>query len=279
MFAGRHLKELGATTVGALGISFGSAATLNATHLPGAEEALDGGVLAICGPADTLRAAERLSRKVPPTHPAYAISSRRDASLAGARRPLARRDRHACRADRGARRALLRRHRGGDLGASSPGTTSRALASGARAHSRTTYRPGRARADPRGGGQQRARAGVDRTGGARAFDISIRGGRYAVYRTFFERWADYGDARPPHGTAPAAAEVVYSPPPRECQPRGEDVDGMDNNEIFRRRCGAVAAATGALASLRRPPALVGALASPVPRGPARVSGVEGAVDA
>ena len=75
VFAGRHLKELGATTVGALGISFGSAATLNATHLPGAEEALDGGVLAICGPADTLRAAERLSRKVPPTHPAYAISS------------------------------------------------------------------------------------------------------------------------------------------------------------------------------------------------------------
>ena len=49
-------------------------------------------------------------------------------------------------------------------------------------------------------------------GGAHAaFDILDPRWTYAVYRTFFERWADYGDARPPHGTAPAAAEVVYSP--------------------------------------------------------------------
>ena len=54
---------------------------------------------------------------------------------------------------------------------------------------------------------------------------------------------------------------------------------MDNNEIFRRLLwSGLLAATGALASLAAH-RLVGALASPVPRGPARVSGVEGAVDA
>ncbi len=45
--AGRYLKELGATSVGALGISLGASSVLGAAHLPGAEEALDGGILAI----------------------------------------------------------------------------------------------------------------------------------------------------------------------------------------------------------------------------------------
>ncbi len=72
--AGRYLKQLGSTSVGALGISLGAASALNASHSPGAEDALDGGILAICGPADTRRAAERLSRALPRTHPAYGIN-------------------------------------------------------------------------------------------------------------------------------------------------------------------------------------------------------------
>jgi predicted alpha/beta-fold hydrolase len=72
--AGLHLKELGATSVGALGISLGTSSVLNAAHLPEAPEALDGGILAICGPADTYKAAERLSRKLPWRHPAFLIN-------------------------------------------------------------------------------------------------------------------------------------------------------------------------------------------------------------
>src|SRR5207247_5947169 len=41
--AGRYLKQLGATTVGALGISLGGASVLGACPVQGAAEALDGG--------------------------------------------------------------------------------------------------------------------------------------------------------------------------------------------------------------------------------------------
>ena len=73
--AGRYLKQLGATTVGALGISLGGSAVLGACHPQGAEEGLDGGILAISPPADVAgdgrgdcRAACRAS------HPAYLIN-------------------------------------------------------------------------------------------------------------------------------------------------------------------------------------------------------------
>jgi predicted alpha/beta-fold hydrolase len=72
--AGGYLKQLGSTSVGALGISLGAASVLNASHSDGVADALDGGIMAICGPADTRRAAERLSRDLPRNHPAYAIN-------------------------------------------------------------------------------------------------------------------------------------------------------------------------------------------------------------
>jgi predicted alpha/beta-fold hydrolase len=72
--AGRHLKELGSTSVGALGISLGASSVLNASHPDGADAALDGGILAVCGPADTRKVAERLSRELPRRHPAYPMS-------------------------------------------------------------------------------------------------------------------------------------------------------------------------------------------------------------
>lgn len=74
IWLGRYLKDLGATSVGAIGISLGGCTVLNASHPEGAEEALDGGVLAVSPPARPRDVAERLSRKVPRTHPAYALN-------------------------------------------------------------------------------------------------------------------------------------------------------------------------------------------------------------
>ena len=72
--AARHLKEIGSTSVAALGISLGASSVLNASYADGATDALDGGVLAICGPGDTRVAAERLDRPVPLRHPFYPIN-------------------------------------------------------------------------------------------------------------------------------------------------------------------------------------------------------------
>ena len=70
---GRYMKTLGATTVGALGISHGGGAVLNACNLDGVDEALDGGILAVSPPADPYRAWLRLSEPVSPGHPRYPL--------------------------------------------------------------------------------------------------------------------------------------------------------------------------------------------------------------
>src|SRR3954447_1631224 len=70
----RYLKDLGSTTVGALGISLGGSSVLGACHPDGADEALDGGILAISPPSDPHAMAVRLSRRLPRTHPAYLLN-------------------------------------------------------------------------------------------------------------------------------------------------------------------------------------------------------------
>jgi pimeloyl-ACP methyl ester carboxylesterase len=70
---GRYLKTLGATSVGALGISHGGGSVLNACNLDRVEEALDGGILAVSPPADPLKAWKRLSEPVPIGHPRYPL--------------------------------------------------------------------------------------------------------------------------------------------------------------------------------------------------------------
>jgi predicted alpha/beta-fold hydrolase len=72
--AGEYLKGLGASTVGALGISLGASSVLGACHAEGAERSLDGGILAISPPADPKAMAERLSVHLPRTHPAYLLN-------------------------------------------------------------------------------------------------------------------------------------------------------------------------------------------------------------
>src|SRR5918995_515459 len=70
----RYMKQPGAISAGALGISLGGCAVLDATDVDGASEALDGGVLAVSPPAEPRAVAERLSRRVPRSHPAYALN-------------------------------------------------------------------------------------------------------------------------------------------------------------------------------------------------------------
>jgi predicted alpha/beta-fold hydrolase len=207
--AGRYLKQLGATSVGALGISLGAASVLNASHLPGVEEALDGAVMAICGPSDTRRAAERLSRKLPRSHPAYGINQFFRAVL----RSRVRAGRWPEEITRltepieaisapyygvsaeeiwerssprnniaGARVPVLEIHAEDDMIV--PVEHARMLAEAAAENDdvRVWILPG---------------------GGHAAFDRLDSKWTYSVYRTFFERWARYPDRD--------VAEVVYSP--------------------------------------------------------------------
>ena len=71
---GEYMKQLGATTVGAIGISLGACSVLNAAHPEDASSALAGGILAVSPPAVPRAVAERISRRVPRTHPAYPLT-------------------------------------------------------------------------------------------------------------------------------------------------------------------------------------------------------------
>ncbi|HKH22955.1 MAG TPA: alpha/beta hydrolase [Solirubrobacterales bacterium] len=69
----RYMKELGATSVGALGISLGGSSVLNACDQEETVTVLDGGILAVSPPAIPKLAWERLSEPVPRGHPRYPL--------------------------------------------------------------------------------------------------------------------------------------------------------------------------------------------------------------
>jgi predicted alpha/beta-fold hydrolase len=77
----RYMKELGATSVGALGISLGGSSVVNACHHNETAAALDGGILAVSPPADPKAVWERLSEPVPRSHPRYPIHRAFEAAL------------------------------------------------------------------------------------------------------------------------------------------------------------------------------------------------------
>jgi predicted alpha/beta-fold hydrolase len=77
----RYLKELGATSVGALGISLGGSAVVNACDYEETATTLDGGILAVSPPAVPKLAWERLSEPVPRGHPRYPIHRALEAAL------------------------------------------------------------------------------------------------------------------------------------------------------------------------------------------------------
>jgi predicted alpha/beta-fold hydrolase len=69
----RYMKELGSTSVGALGISLGGSAVLNACDYEETATSLDGGILAVSPPAVPKEVWERLSEPVPRSHPRYVL--------------------------------------------------------------------------------------------------------------------------------------------------------------------------------------------------------------
>ncbi len=214
--AARHLKRLGATSVGALGISLGGASVLSASRAPGAEDALDGGILAICAPADTRRAAERLSRRLPVTHRAYAINRLFAAMLTS-----------RVRAGRWPEQIDTLMEPVEALAAPYYGVPAAELweRSSAVNHIAEARVPvlvlhseddlivpvEHARMlDEAKGDNELVRVWIVPGGAHAAFDVLDPGWTYSVYRRFFERWAAYAEAGPPPRGAPDAAEVVYS---------------------------------------------------------------------
>jgi predicted alpha/beta-fold hydrolase len=77
----RYLKELGATSVGTLGISLGGSSVLNACDYDETATALDGGILAVSPPAVPKQVWERLSEPVPRSHPRYPLHKAFEAAL------------------------------------------------------------------------------------------------------------------------------------------------------------------------------------------------------
>ena len=69
----RYLRELGATSVGAIGISLGANSVLNASHHEETAAVLDGGIIAVSPPAVPKDVWGRLSEPVPRNHPRYPI--------------------------------------------------------------------------------------------------------------------------------------------------------------------------------------------------------------
>src|SRR3954468_2071762 len=77
----RYMKELGGTSVGALGISLGGSSVLNACDQDDTATALDGGILAVSPPADPKQVWERLSEPVPRGHPRYPLHKAFESAL------------------------------------------------------------------------------------------------------------------------------------------------------------------------------------------------------
>ena len=205
----RELKRLGATSVGALGVSLGASSVLGACHPEGADEALDGGILAVSPPADVELATERLSREVPMNHPAYPLNYGFRAMLTsrvrGSRWPEVsklsdaldkvsaayyemdveeiRKRSSAVNHIADAKVPVLVLHPVDDMVI--PVSHAEMLAEAA-------------------SGNDLVRVWTLAGGGHGALDAIDRDWTYAVYRRFFERWASY----PEQG----ADEMVYSPP-------------------------------------------------------------------
>jgi predicted alpha/beta-fold hydrolase len=76
-----YMKELGSTSVGALGISLGGSSVLNACDQEAATTDLDGGILAVSPPAVPKDVWARLAEDVPRDHPRYVLHRAFEAAL------------------------------------------------------------------------------------------------------------------------------------------------------------------------------------------------------
>jgi predicted alpha/beta-fold hydrolase len=197
--AGRYLKSLGSTSVGALGISLGASSVMNASHPPGAE-VLDGGILAICGPADVRVAVEYIDREVPLGHPFWPVSKLFEALLVSKVRNL------GWPSEVADFRTLMELVVAPRYGVSVDEIYERSSAKNHIARARVPVLVLHSEDDEvvpveHARVLERAAAGVDNVrvwivpgGGHAAFDVIDSRWTYAVYRTFFERLATYSVA-------------------------------------------------------------------------------------
>jgi len=205
----RELKRLGATSVGALGISLGASSVLGASHPEGAEEALAGGILAVSPPADIAQATERLSRDVPLNHPGYALNY-------GFRAMLLSRVRGSRWPDVSLLSEALDQVSAAYYGLDVEEIHERSSAVNHIAKARVpvlVLHPEDDHVIPVSHAEMLAEAAADNDlvrvwtlpgGGHGALDAIDRDWTYSVYRRFFERWAAYPDRD-------SDGEVVYSP--------------------------------------------------------------------
>ncbi len=206
-----QLKAMGATSVGALGISLGGSSVLAASHPEGAETALAGGIMAISPPADIGIATERLSRTLPLKHPQYALNYGFRAMLLsrvrGSRWPE-----NVSRLDEALDQVTAAYY---ELPPEEIRFRSSAVnhIAGARVPVLVLH-PVDDGIIPVRHARMLAEAAADNDlvrvwelagGGHGAIDAVDRRWAYAVYRRYFERWAAYPDS--PNG------EMVYSPAP------------------------------------------------------------------
>jgi predicted alpha/beta-fold hydrolase len=197
--AARYLKSLGSTSVGALGISLGASSVMNASHPRGAE-LLDGGILAICGPADVRVAVEYIDREVPPGHPFWPTSKLFEALLVSKVRNL------GWPSEVADFRTLMELVVAPRYGVSVDEIYERSSAKNHIARARVPVLILHSEDDEvvpveHARMLERAAAGVDNVrfwivpgGGHAAFDAIDSRWTYAVYRTFFERLATYAVA-------------------------------------------------------------------------------------
>lgn len=198
--AARYLKGLGSTSVGVLGISLGASAGMSAARNEEAEDALDGGVLAISGPSDTKMEADHLDKKLPVRDPFYPFSRGFDAMLISKVRNLGWPSKVADF------QALMDAVVSPHYGLSTEEIHERSSAVNHIADARVPVLILHAEDDPivpveharmleqAAEGNDRVRVWIVPGGGHAAFDALDRRWTYAVYRKFFEGLARYEDA-------------------------------------------------------------------------------------
>jgi predicted alpha/beta-fold hydrolase len=208
--AARFLKASGSTTVGALGISLGGSSVLAACHVEGAEEALDGGVIAIAAPADTHYMVRRISRprsRERRYDPMVGLQAMLRSRIHASRWPLDFED-FSDPIER-----LAAPYYGVEPAEIWERSSARNTIAGARVpvlvlHSADDWLvPVRQAEILREAARENdlVRVWTVAAGGHGAADAVDERWAYAVYRRFFERWARYPDRD--------GAEMVYSPVP------------------------------------------------------------------
>ncbi|MGZ5307751.1 MAG: serine aminopeptidase domain-containing protein [Solirubrobacterales bacterium] len=211
----RYMKELGSTSVGTLGISLGASSVLNACDAEDAAETLGGGILAVSPPAIPKRVWARLSEPVGRRHPRYPIHKAFQAALTSrvrsGRWPPDAEDMarvidaisapyYGISADEIWRLAEGRAH--------VPGSHVPLLVLHPEDDPIIKVEEAHALAEA-ASGNELVRVWVLRGGGHGLLEAADPRWTHAVYRGFFERWADYPERTA--GTDRSNGKLVYSP--------------------------------------------------------------------